>query len=579
MNTYSGANRSFGSGIGPRTRGATTNDASVTTAKDSKMTDWVAKMNEMRKMREDTRSLLSSSNNLPAPASSSPSSASHTAPLPSVTSASCRPYPQPQRSHTFSSFPARLHSNNTVATRDRPKVNDTSFFQQPNASASTSSVPATKDTASNAAATTTATISPNSSLGTAAPSASSYSSWMSSRNSTNNTTGTDRKGPPPVVPPRTFSPSSSSAEPVANPMPTASSYSSSSSEVEDLRRKLAESEAAHAKTREELENMKQRRVEARSRVLRAKQQQLGQLKATSELRQQQRRAPETNPRPQKETRGSRRMTNRKVTNHIDSVLTMMTTLEKAIATAEAGRTKAEYELIEYAKEMRGQEAAMQAINVELEKAMKLTTRLLDQTSTNQALNDSVLGLKTIIWQCQNLSDGSPQHNSTLPPSGATLLSPNVDRLHSPALRSRSHTERRPSGLGAGFGASVNVAPMPPPPMAPAPPPPSAMPFVMVTTDAAPGDGSGGKSLLQQIREGKDLNKIDLDAMLKQQKLRKRRSSCLIASLAETLRKAMGERRGYMGEEDGEEDGDDGDDGNDPLCDSDEEWEAYEDATW
>lgn len=128
----------------------------------------------------------------------------------------------------------------------------------------------------------------------------------------------------------------------------------------------------------------------------------------------------------------------------------------------------------------------------------------------------------------------------------TELDGRLGRVNQDKSKSATEVNRRASILCE----KIDLQAPPPPPMnipnAPAPPPGSGP--TRASRPVRSDDGARASTLLSQIRRGKDLNKIDLDAVKRerQQGVQSNRASmALLSSLQETLRQALNFRQDNM----------------------------------
>jgi len=203
---------------------------------------------------------------------------------------------------------------------------------------------------------------------------------------------------------------------------------------------------------------------------------------------------------------ARTQANAAIVQRLGQVLSTLETLEKAITTAEDAQAKAENELIEYANDQKSREEAIHELLREMANVQARVTDL-----QQHANNPKVQSLATQI--SNNISSSITAVSSTL------------------TMQSGQATAAVPLSRS---GPSVPRAPAAP--LAPSAPVPPIAP--------SPGSGSaaisgppipGGGSLLAQIRAGRQLNKIDIEALRKR---RKRQSSMSISVIAQTLRAAI-----------------------------------------
>eukprot|EP01088_Endostelium_zonatum_P017468 TRINITY_DN5170_c0_g1_i1.p1 TRINITY_DN5170_c0_g1~~TRINITY_DN5170_c0_g1_i1.p1 ORF type:complete len:416 (-),score=129.02 TRINITY_DN5170_c0_g1_i1:38-1252(-) len=300
----------------------------------------------------------------------------------------------------------------------------------------------------------------------------------------------------------------------------------SNAEMDSLRRRLAEVERDRDAYRTELETMKRKRDEAKARILKQKGQQLNAMKDASA----QRRAAATNNRADNAARReTKRMTKANVAGHITKLIQEMSNLEQAISLAEDGRIRAENELIEYANEKRKAEENIIQLALEIEKVNSKITALTTGSLSGDVplkVKKELLSIKENMDMCKRLAEQSDGRQASSSPSGP------------PGVGSR-----RPTGI------APPVAPMGAPPAGPMGAPP---PMGGSSASAVPEGGS----LLAQIRLGKQLKQVDLQAVRKERQKSSRNSMAVLSSLTDTLRCAMEKRSvGIAGGEDDDDDSD------------------------
>jgi len=262
--------------------------------------------------------------------------------------------------------------------------------------------------------------------------------------------------------------------------------------------------------------LKQKREEAR-RAVDSKQLEMNEVKQSSIARQQAQHAPAGISR--KSIRQTQHQNTQNLVGHISKVIQEMSRLEAAIAAAEEGQARAENELIEYANEKRQIENNMAVLAKELERAKEVGQKAIFANGNEMKAGLGELSL--IIAKCQQLV--------------STPASAPGEKIEKPSRR-RGNT------------VDSIVPNAPPPPMsdfiptAPHAPPPMAV------------GAEGGTSLLTQIREGKQLQKVDLGRLRQARARQSRKSMALVQSLTSVLKSALAVRHEDM--TGGEEDDDD-----------------------
>lgn len=239
---------------------------------------------------------------------------------------------------------------------------------------------------------------------------------------------------------------------------------------------------------------------------------------------------------------------------ITRVLAEMEKLEGNIKRAEAGREKAEAELLEVAMYKQASDEALQSLINDLNGSVNALggsiTTLANSIKAGATRGDLETGIQTLERAKNEIN---LRLNSAK--SGETTNEAEIAR----------RTSDLASKLSDAPAAPGTPPPAPGPAPAPAPPPPgsgptrAARPVRSATADGAAG--SRASTLLSQIRKGKDLNKIDINAIKQERQLttsNSRTSMALLSSLQATLRAALNARQDDMNLYGDENDGDDWD---------------------
>lgn len=240
---------------------------------------------------------------------------------------------------------------------------------------------------------------------------------------------------------------------------------------------------------------------------------------------------------------------------ITRVLAEMEKLEGNIKRAEAGREKAEAELLEVAMYKQASDEALQ-------------TLINDLTASVNTLGNSITSLASSIKA--GATRGDLETGIQLLERSKNEINLRLSSIKSGETINEAEIARRTNDLASKLSdpPAGPGAPPPAPGPAPAPPPPgpsgsgptrATRPVRSGTAEG--GAGSRASTLLSQIRKGKDLNKIDINAIKQERQLttsNSRTSMALLSSLQATLRAALNARQDEMNLYGDENEGDDWD---------------------
>lgn len=233
-------------------------------------------------------------------------------------------------------------------------------------------------------------------------------------------------------------------------------------------------------------------------------------------------------------RQSKRMTRAPKTDivaMVTRVLAEMEKLEKNIRTAEAGRMQAESELVEVAMYKQAADEALESIANDMRLQIVFLVQHITALRGVAANAQDKPPLEAIIAKLDKLRGDMEQR----------LLDKNVKKSSNDAVEINKR-------------ASVYASQMNLPP-----PPPAGAAASFGATRAGLPAPAAPSSLLDQIRKGKNLNRINVEALQAERQANyrsNRKSMALLTSLQDTLRDALNNRREDLEKEDFGDDDDD-----------------------